>query len=262
MVEPVISTGAALVGAGAWFGEKLLGPSATAIGDKLKIFVNSRLDKIFQRTQQIGLAEGAKELPPGFAYLALQRASFSEDHDSITNMWAQLLVSSANKFSQRNALYIEILAQLTSEEAEYLEGLAIPVMIGEHSVAHGYDHFEADLYRFVESITVEMKPGGVNTSKILDHFHDETLPVSNWPYIITAVHYRDKVVRKAIGGSVSSSANSTGMPLQSSFDVLSRQQIMRKASVVRDVPEYNLTVQAYYLTKLGAEFMLTCRGGW
>ena len=122
MVEP-ISTGAAIVAAGAWFANKLLGPSAEALGDQLKIYSNSRLSKIFAKAEQVSGFTTLNPLPPAFALDFVQKASLSEDDEQLTSLWANLVIDASANFSNRHMIFSSILSQMGGAEASYLSKL-------------------------------------------------------------------------------------------------------------------------------------------
>ena len=98
MVEPVSTS--LLIGAGAgWFANKVFGPSADALGQELKAYSSSRLGKIFKRAAERSKPEQVEALPPGFVVTFFQKASFSEDDESLTEMWANLLAQAATEES-------------------------------------------------------------------------------------------------------------------------------------------------------------------
>jgi hypothetical protein len=126
MVEPILTTGAAVVGASAWFLNKIGGPSAEALGQALKSYLTGRLRKIFITSEE--LAKGQPELltaiPPGFLYQFCQYASFSEDVEEITLMWAHLLITASTNFESKLLTYLDILSKLGQNEAKLLDSIA------------------------------------------------------------------------------------------------------------------------------------------
>mgnify|MGYP000863313680 CR=1 FL=1 len=119
MVEP-LTTGAALVGVGGWFANKLLGPSADALGDQLRVYAGMRLNKILGRAEEISEGNEPKALPPAFSMIALQRASLSEDEETVTEMWARLLLSASNEFENLHMIFVDVLSQMGAKEAQFL----------------------------------------------------------------------------------------------------------------------------------------------
>src|SRR6476661_9180221 len=108
-------------GAAGWLADKLLGPSAQALGEQFKAYAGERLRKIFQRASEKVELDGVQALPPGFAMNFVQKASYSDDDENLTDMWANLLSSAAVNFKNRHSAYVEILSQMTASDARVLD---------------------------------------------------------------------------------------------------------------------------------------------
>ena len=116
-----VITGAALVASGAWFADKLLGPSAEAIGAQLRVFASDRMTKIMNRAHASSKGEILRPLPVGFVYQAFQNASFSEDCEDLTDMWSNIFIDASVNFSSRHVLFSNILSQMGQREAYILK---------------------------------------------------------------------------------------------------------------------------------------------
>lgn len=249
MVEPV--TTGALVGVG-WFANKLLGPSADALGDQLKIYAGDRLSKIFGRAEELAAGASLKPLPPGFAHIAIQRASFSEDEEKITDMWANLLLNSSGDYQNRHVLFAEILSQIGTSEAQWLEQFCPSVM---HARAH------MGTYRFVDSvreyIEVDIRAfcGGMpineqNSSKVFNQIKSMSF---DWPTKVTYTSmpfWTDMETTRTLNG---------GSGISIEIEILERQGLLRAFSYPFQTDPPTSIVSGYSLTELGLEFLAACR---
>jgi hypothetical protein len=247
MIEP-ISTGLA-VGAG-WFANKLFGPSADALGEALKSYGTSRLQKIFNRAAEKADPTEVEALPPGFVVTFFQKASFSEDDDSLTEMWANLLAQAATNFTNRHAAYVEILSELTAFDA-----MTIAELVPEDTPY--FPQISAPVNLKVElrlKLAQEMK----NISDTQEEAQAEFERLMNfkfdWPGRITAarIHYRDGDITRPITG---------GIPDQfASFDNLSRLGLVEKFDLNNSMKPYETAIEGVLVTMLGIGFVQTCRG--
>lgn len=119
----IISDGAALVGAGAWFADKVLGPSAEGIGEQLKAYFSRRIDSIFTAAGSIAQERSVEVLPipPGLLSRMIMDASFSEEDEDITRWWANLLIDASASASNRHAVFSDMMATIGPGEAKCLK---------------------------------------------------------------------------------------------------------------------------------------------
>jgi hypothetical protein len=106
-----------------WFADKLLGPSFDGLGEQFKAFAGARLNKIFGRANEKVQLDCVVALPPGFALTFVQKASFSEEDDLLTEMWSSLLACAGTKYESRQASYVDILSQMTAADARFLDDI-------------------------------------------------------------------------------------------------------------------------------------------
>jgi hypothetical protein len=247
MVEP-ISTGAAVVAVGGWFANKLLGPTADALGEQLKIYAGARLTKIFSRAEQLGKDEVLNPLPPAFAYLALQKASFSEDSDVITNMWAALLLGAGRTFKSRHATFVDILSAMTSNDAKLLNlicsGFENGIEIDD--VARLTQYFQGHY----SLGSMDRECAATTALQIMQ------IPLGFPGYVLSAgvpYHiYGDKNVKHADHIEYQHSA------FEEEADALVRHGLVKQFRIVLGDPYVNPHVEGIVLTKLGAEFFRAC----
>lgn len=124
MPEPIITTGAALVGAGAWFAEKIFGPSANAVGTNLAVHLQTRLPAIFGRAEHKAQEAGIdlQAIKPGLLSRMVMDASLSDDAEEITDWWANLFISASIHGDNKHAVFSDIMAVVGPNEAMILKG--------------------------------------------------------------------------------------------------------------------------------------------
>ena len=128
MVEPVTTAAAVTLGAGAWFASKVLGPSAEALGDSLRAYLEARIPVIFARAEEITRNKCLEPnaIKPGLFAKMVMSASMSEDVDEITEWWANLFVDASMTGSNQHAVFSDIMAQIGPAEAALFDELLRP----------------------------------------------------------------------------------------------------------------------------------------
>jgi hypothetical protein len=124
----IISEGAALVGAGTWFADKVLGPSAEGLGEHLKAYITKRVSRIFGEAGANAQERSIELQPiaPGLLSRMVRDASFSEDDDEVTSWWANLFVDAGQFGSNEHAVFSDIMALLGPAEVHLLDRLLKP----------------------------------------------------------------------------------------------------------------------------------------
>jgi hypothetical protein len=247
MVEPV-STGAIIlggsIGGGAWLADKLLGPSASALGDHLRLYAGARLSKILKRAEDKVQGEEVKSLPPGFAYLAFQKASFAEDDEALTEMWANLLINASASFSGRHTLFADILSQITGLDAKTLDDLCPETV-----------RFSMDDRVLPETVFGRLV--GSSDSALDDKARIVEIAKS-WSgghgMRIASVSVRN--VR--VDGPVPTYTTQVRLD-EVSFSVLERQSLVRRFTASSSNNYVHADVRGYQVSALGLEFLSTCR---
>ncbi len=125
-MEPIITTGAAAIAATSWFLNKVLGPSAQELGEQLRVYTSSRLDKIFNRSAEIAEGDNLEQIPPAAIVKFVHSASLSEDTKDVTESWAHLLVDMAKGTNAIHPLLIDILGNVSGEGIRFLKELYEP----------------------------------------------------------------------------------------------------------------------------------------
>ena len=261
MVEPIITTGAVLVGAGAWFADKLLGASAEALGEQLKVYASGRWKSIFERTKELADGQNVNSLPPGFAYLALQKSSFSEDDELITDLWANLLLNASMKFTQRHVLYVDILEKLSAGDAKILDEMiksGIELNI-RHSVQWELDEIRRSLFKHAEQVL---------ENRNISHFDFDAaeefdISISNftnrWPITILETIIPITPPEAQPGTLAATSSTSGQANSEAPYDALIRQRLLQSFQI-SFIVGFQMTIGGVMATSLGVEFIQSCRG--
>ncbi|WP_252257577.1 Abi-alpha family protein [Erythrobacter aurantius] len=253
MVEPVISTGAALVGVSAWFLNKLFGPSADAIGEEIKKYGSDRLEKIFKRAEEKMKNGDVNSLPPGFAGLLIQKASFSEDSSILTDLWAGLISSASKNFSNRHSLYLDILSQISSEDAENLLKL-YKGMYQENSTT-----WPPDKARFMRSLIFnrfEEAEEKDSEKEIMKDFPE-------FPFDGCVIYKRFETVREKShpkGYRQIWRGYVQGTSIDISLMSLQRQALVQAFGFSKTDNNLSVYLEGFELSWLGAKFVYNCEG--
>lgn len=262
MVEPIITTGAALVGAGTWFADKIFGPSAEKLGVSLSVYASDRVRKIFSRAEQkVDDVSLINELPAGYLYKLVQSASFSEDSEDITEMWANLLIESAKQFERKHVTYVDIIDKLGHDEADLLDkivGKKVPEFLNKkvyntepHKNLHRGYYFE-----IADGILKSTMIGHFDSNAAAD-FENEALALETvWPSLITFMDIPYALPDGHIHGDV---GKRTYTAESIKFDVLIRQQLVEKFNV-NFIAGFQMEIAGVMPTPLGLDFIKVCRG--
>lgn len=108
--------------------DQLLGPAATEVGltlgDSVKVWRFKRQLRLLQEVQRL-IADSGKDIKPVAPrlFFPILEAASIEDDDEMQTRWAALLASEATAVGSVHPSYIDILRQLTPEDAQLLETL-------------------------------------------------------------------------------------------------------------------------------------------
>jgi Abortive infection alpha len=263
MVEPIITTGAVLVGAGTWFADKIFGPSAEKLGQSLSVYASDRVRKIFSLASQKAEDEQQiNQLPPGYLFKLVQAASFSDESDDITEMWANLLIESSKCLERKHTTYVDIMEKLGHDEAEILNNL-----IGEYAPKfYSQKMYNTEPHKNLQRGYYFDIADGILKEKMVAHFDEEMASdfeekvlkfKTVWPSLITFLdipyalpvnqqHDRDVGKRTYTTESIK-------------FDILIRQQLVEKFNV-DFIAGFQMEAAGVMPTPLGLDFIKVCRG--
>jgi Abortive infection alpha len=260
MIEPV-STGAAIVGIG-WAGKKILGPSLDELGQQLKIYAGRRIEKIFEKTDQLAAAPALlNQVPPAFALKFFQSASLSEDEEIITDLWANLLINSSKEFNHRYVLYLDILEKLSAEDALILNEIIPPGIdtAQQRSVQWQLNSMRQSLCWNAERILNDkgITHFDVDSADKFDGYLSEFK--SDWPVRVLASIIPHIPANGPLGNGSASSAARGWSNSEAPYDNLMRQRLLQSFEV-SFIAGFQTTVAGIMATALGVEFIESCRG--
>lgn len=129
-VQIIVSEGAvSAAGQGAvalatvkWFGGKVFGPSADALGENLRAYLATRVSTVFAKAGEIAQERQLEPGPirPGLLSRMIVDCSFSDDSDDITKWWANLFVDASLSSSNEHAVFSDMIALFGPAEAKCL----------------------------------------------------------------------------------------------------------------------------------------------
>lgn len=263
MSDDLLSPAIALIGTGTWFANKIFGPSADAMGENLRVYLQSRMPSIFGRAEEKAraLQVDLKPIPPGLAARMIMDASFSADHAEITDWWANLFVSAAHVGSNTHAVFSDMMAMIGPREAECLAAF--------------FDFFEpcrspdwfngagrnlrgaADLIRD-EAISHWIGEMPVTPESQGNVYINLTSGKAGWPMRPKnwVLPYRNSV------GEASRLAQTSPWfeQMRESIEILERTRVLRFARADVPVLGPSAWVETVEVTGIGADFYAACKG--
>lgn len=123
MVDPV-TTGSLLAGgASAWFAGKVFGPSVDALGESLKVYLQSQMPRIFERAGQIAQSKDLElsEISPGLLTRMVVDASSAGDSEGLREWWANLFVDASLAEVNTHATLSDMMSMVGPTEAAVLK---------------------------------------------------------------------------------------------------------------------------------------------
>jgi hypothetical protein len=263
MPESIITTGAALVGAGTWFGEKIFGSSAEAMGGQLTAYLQSRIPAIFgaAETKVGGQNLALRPIRPGLLARMVMDASFSEDSDEITDWWASLFISASLYETNKHAVFSDMMATIGPSEAKCLSEFVEQFDFGRTSTW------------FLESVPNMRGSVDLVRDQAIAHWVGETPIAANriqqvysnlttgqlpWPlrpirWVLPALSGDGKSTRLA-------QTNPWYAEARDAVEILERSRVLKFSK--SDVPVMGPSswVETVELTGLGVDFFMACKG--
>jgi len=112
--------------------------------DYLRLLRINTVFKTLRRAQELAEKCGikARPLPPKFLVPYLEKCSLEDEESELVDLWAKLLVSAFDDFSDRHTVYAHILSQIGPNEAKTLKHM------WERESSRGYNKLETllDVY--------------------------------------------------------------------------------------------------------------------
>ena len=251
----------------------VFGPAAHEFGeylaDKVRFHRYRALEKILAKAAAL---VGQSRKPPPFKFLVpfFEQASLEEDDDDvIIEIWAKLLADASKEFSSRHMIFLRLVREITSQEAQLLNDICYryrgnPEGRALWGVGDAFGYLtDSTIYKFlVEWInhlpSDAQRPFAV---RLIEEFEVPGI-------LISAVHYNKG--RRGVWPYDYADDDETAdslSPLQRaypqiSFDILRGLNIIQEG-VIDEVWYNDFVVSVYYyvLTPLGVEFFTLCNGG-
>jgi hypothetical protein len=252
MSGDIITTSAAAIGVAGYLGGELFKPTLEAMGGSVRDFLTARVRKVFTRTEEkISASDLGPPVPPGFLALFIQRASFAEDEDEITELWANLLADAAGAFSNKHVNYVDILSQLGPAEVGLLNQL-----VGQDH-AWGHDR-PSNLHSSVGILLGNEIAAGARTPEEATAAVSRVLQAKPyWPGAVLSAempYSSGNDVATAVGGSGRQDWETIAI------DILIRQRLLEEVTVELRAWEPPPRARVILVTSLGMDFVQVCRG--
>ncbi|MEL7689884.1 Abi-alpha family protein [Citromicrobium bathyomarinum] len=220
------------------------------MGEQIKLYGSDRLRAVFQKAEELSSSEELNAIPPGFAVQLLQKASVSEDDPNLTEMWAHLLLSASKNFSNRHAIFADILSQINSFDAMQLNNIVPESAHGGPQTQMSVNQKSSLRQRFQSSFKWPV----ANADEARDEFNKLISFDLLWPGRVTSATYpylQDGQLATLAGGSGDQFA---------SYDALFRQGLIDRFSFDLGEPLKSPYLEGFLVSALGVRFTQTCRG--
>ncbi len=250
----------------------VFGPAAKEfaeyLADKVRFHRYRSLEKILGKA--VGPSGRTPKLPPlKFLVPFFEQASLEEEEDDvIIDIWAKLLADATNEFSSRHMIFLRLVREITSKEAQLLNALCYryrgqPEGPGVWSTAEAPGAItESAIYNFlmawVDNPSIDRKPPFA--VRLIEKFEIPGVLIRSvsfykgtrgaWPY----EHADDDETSDRLSPLEHEYPNI-------SFDILRGLNLIQQG-VTDEVwyKDYMASVSYYELTPLGVEFFTLCNG--
>lgn len=242
-----------------------------SLGDRVRIYRQLSLLRSIKRAKEISLEEGLtlKEPPLKFLVPYLEDCSLeSPDEPELIEMWAKLLASSGSEFKPEHNLFIRMLREMTTSEANLLKHVVSPES-HLHASGRGGWHLEDaasdwhDPYVFIklrDCISSLNESLGSNTD--FARLEREFRALAEIPG--TIVYFFSVGFGRKGEYPIDEIYTSARGPIDDDFERTSIS-ILKALGLLGDYvsPEfwfgsYQIDICAYYITELGAHFVEAC----
>lgn len=251
-----------LMGAGAasavWFASKIFGPSVDGLGQSLKVYLTDRWSKISARAGQIAQEQSISPEPinPGLLTRMIMDASSSNDDQSITDWWANLILDASIGSSNKHTVFSDMMSMLGPIEAHCLEEF-----VSEHKVLTSLglrqlnsclaeSTFETAMSRWIVVEDAADKYSSIEQG-IINHRYEWPLRATEW-----RLWRRFEGQEPALWNGLNPWYEQNFLAL----NILQRIGALKSARAY--FPAFGGTswVHGLVLTELGYEFYRTCKG--
>jgi hypothetical protein len=197
-------------------------------------------------------------VPTKFLVQFLEKASLEEPDSKLVELWASLLVSSAENYNPHFIYYINIISQMSSVQAQLFERIIGPkgphnVLIALERVNCGFMH---DFLLDHINICFKESDRPLTTSKRIWSFLGQILTVPGMP--IEHVELIDETKDEHLSGLPLQSAYKDD--LRGDFEILSGLRLLNYVDtgffMIKD--RWNVKVMAHHVSTLGLSFASAC----
>jgi hypothetical protein len=250
-------------GVGGWFADKIFGSSVGAMGDQLKVYLQSRLPAIFGVAEAKAQEHGISPTPiqPGLLARMIVDASFSADQSDITNWWANLFIDASIAGSNRHAVFSDMMAMIGPSEARCLSEF-----VGTFDFARNAAWFARDMPNILDHVDLirdEAIAHWVGETPIhQDRIHEVYVNLTRGqiPWPLRPVRWSLPAMNDGGQPSRLNQTNPWYRENRESIEILERTRVMKFSKVDIPVMESSSWVDTAELTGLGADFFAACNG--
>lgn len=263
MTAEIITTGAALVGSGSWFLDKILGPSADRLGEHLSVYLGERVSSIMKlaekRAKQQDVVVG--HIPPGLFTRMLVNSSFSTDDETITSWWANLLLQASQSTDNNPAIFSDMMAMIGPQEAaclsKFMNKFEVVRAGGLQMAIEQVSHLSESI--FDDAVNHWLGDLPIDQARLPIVISNMTWGQVPWP--LTAIQWKCGV--KAADGSsgMQHITNPWFRNNVSAISALERIGILRRVKVTLPTWDSETWATGITATPVGAAFYLACVGG-
>ncbi|WP_299192175.1 hypothetical protein [uncultured Erythrobacter sp.] len=260
MAEPIITSGAVLVGTAAWFANRIFGPSADVVGDSLKAYLQSRVPAIFDVASKMAEQRNVEIAPikPGLLARLVMDASFSDDAEDITRWWANLFIDASQFGSNIHAVYSDMMALIGPDEAKALDEFVRAFENGKFPASISFSGADGAGIDLMRDDWLRKKLGQPPFAKSRIEALERAMDVGDLPWPIRYTSWRIPVQGAKETTYWEGKTNPWYSENRNALVILSRAGILRDGLVQRSVFGGDYTIRTVELTPLGMDFYNAC----
>jgi hypothetical protein len=249
MPEEIITSTTVAMAVGGFAAKEFFTPALKRMGEGFADLITERVRKVFKRTDEVW-SGGPIDLQPGFLKLVVERVSYSDDDEDLTERWAHLLADAARAFSNKHVNYVDILSQLGPLEVVLLDQLAAG---RERSSPQRPSNLFPVIRAVLAHLVGDYEPTPEGASAAFHRITNAELP---WPGVVVAadIPYPAEGDAKRISGGVGRGWD----PL--SVDILIRQRLLEEVTLDLQSSLPPANARLLLVTGLGIDFVRACKG--
>lgn len=250
-------------GTGAWFADKIFGSSVAAMGDQLKVYLQTRVPTIFgvaeERARKLNLE--LRPIKPGLLAKMIMDASFSDESPQVTEWWSNLFLSASHTGTNKHAVFSDMMAVIGPAEATCLRDFIESFDFGRTAKWFKRDagamRGSIDLMRH-QAVEHWVGKTPVTEDRMGAVYLNLTRGQIPWPLRPTAW----TLPAENVAGEYTPlrQSNPWFRENQEAIEILERTRVMKFARVNIPVMGPSSWVDTVELTSLGVDFYIACRG--